>query len=473
MPKLTGFPSVSIPGPAPVPLLGHIPRVFQFLDDPIGALDKLRSHGDVVSVARDNPALVCVFGPEHNREVLSQPNVYRHDEDFIHARSGTPMSRISEVLVGINGDLHKRHRRLLMPAFAKSALDDRAGEIVRVTHAMLDRWPIGQVADLDLLLRDVALCMAIRTLFGLDLLAGPSDLGSVGTELVETMTAPLSILLPLEIPGTPFYRAQRLAARFIANLETLIADKRRRGAGDTDALGLLVHAVDDDGTKFTDAELIAETTTLFVAGHETTAKSLTWAMFLLERHPAVLADLLDELDAVLGERSVTTADLANLPLLDRVVKESMRVLSPVPILFLRVPAEPQKLGAFTLPANANIIVSPHSTHHDPDLYAQPRRFQPERWETIKPTLYEYLPFGAGPRICIGAAFAQQAVRLMLATILQRVRISIVRDTKVERLVRANILRPRQALTVHVQAPHRRRLTPEPIRGNMHEMVQMS
>jgi cytochrome P450 len=473
MPKLTGFPSVSIPGPAPVPLLGHIPRVFQFFDDPIGALGKLRSHGNVVAVARDNPALVCVFGAELNHEVLSQPNVYRHDEDFIQARSGTPISRIREALVAINGDLHKRHRRLLMPALAKSALDDYADETVRVTHAVLDRWPIGEVADLDLLLRDAALCMAIRTLFGLDLLASSNDLGEVGTELLEQLTKPLSILLPIEIPGTPYHRAQQLAGRFIAGLEALIADKRQRGAGDIDALALLVHAVNDDGTKFTDAELIAETSTLFVAGHETTAKTLTWTMFLLERHPAVLADLLDEIDEVLDERSVTAADLPNLPLLDRVIKESMRVLTPVPTLFFRVPATAQQLGGFTLPANANIVVSPYATHHDPELYPQPQRFQPERWETIKPTLYEYLPFGAGPRICIGAAFAQQATRLMLATILQRVRVSIVSGTKVERLSLGNILRPRHGIAVHLQSPHRRRLTPERIRGNMHEMVEMS
>jgi cytochrome P450 len=473
MPKLTGFPSVSIPGPAPVPLLGHMPRVFQFLDDPIAVLDKLRKYGDLVALARDNPAMVCAFGPELNREVLSQPNIYLHDEDFINARPGTPLARVTEVLVAINGELHKRHRRLLMPAFAKSALDQRADEIVRVTHAMIDRWPLAEVADLDLLLRDAALCMVIRTLFGLDLLAEESDLGEIGGEFVEFLTSPLSIMLPIDLPPLPYHRTQQLAAKFVARLEQLIADKRRRGAGESDALSLLLHAVDDEGSKFTDAELISETSTLFVAGHETTAKTLTWTMFLLERHPAVLADLLDEIDAVLGQRSATAADLDNLPLLDRVIKESMRVLTPVPILFFRVPETAQQLGGVTLPAKSNIILSPHITHHDRDLYPQPRRFLPQRWETIKPTIYEYLPFGGGPRICIGAAFAQQAVRLMLATLLQRVRFSIVANAKIERLTRANILRPRHGLPVHLQSHHRRRLTPEPIRGNMHEMVELA
>jgi cytochrome P450 len=195
-------------------------------------------------------------------------------------------------------------------------------------------------------------------------------------------------------------------------------------------------------------------------------------MFLLERHPAVLADVLDEIDGVLGGRSMTAADIARMPLLDRVVKESMRLLPPLPMLFLRVPASEVSLGRYTLPKGANVVVSPYVTHRDPELYPEPLRFRPERWAEIKPTTYEYLPFGAGPRICLGAAFAQQALRLLLPTLLQRVRVVIQHNTNITRIVRSSVLRPKHGIRAQLQPPHRRRLVPEPIRGNIHEMVEL-
>jgi cytochrome P450 len=472
MPKITGFPSVPIPGPAPIPVLGHVPRMIKFFDDPIGAFAELRKYGDIVSVARGTPAMVCVFGAELNREVLSNPTVFEHDEDFVTGREGSALARMSKVLVNINGELHKRHRKLMMPAFAKSSLDAYAEEIVKVTEGTIARWPVGEVVDLDVLLRDLAMAMAVRTLFGLDVLGGAPRLGELAAGLIEAMTQPATILLPYDLPGTPYRRAMRQAEIVLAELERLIERKRKESEIGNDALGLMLHAVDDEGSKFTDAELVAETVTLFIAGHETTAKALTWTMFLLERHPDVLADVLDEIDGVLGGRSMSAADIPNLPLVDRVIKESMRVLPPVPILFLRVPTSDTPLGRFTLPKGSNVVVSPYTTHHDPALYPHPERFMPERWEGLRPTPFEYMPFGAGPRICIGAAFAQQALRLMIPTLLQRVRIAVVRGHDVSRFTRANILLPRNGLKVYLQGPHRRRLTVEPVCGDIREMVEL-
>lgn len=472
MPKLTGFPSVPIPGPPPIPLLGHLPRVFQFLDDPIAAVTALRRYGDVVAVARGNPALVCVFGAERNREVLANPAGFQHDEEFMNGPKGSSLARMNKVLVGINGELHKRHRRLMAPAFARSALDGYADEMVQASERMIARWPIGEVADLDALLRDLALCVAVRSLFGMDVLHGATELGELSAGLFDALTSPLAIFAPYDLPGTPFRRAMRLGDRLLDRLGELVAEKRRRPESEDDALALLIRAVDDDGTGFTDAELVSETVALFVAGHETTAKTLSWTMFLLERHPQVLADVLDEIDGVLGGRSMTAADIARMPLLDRVIKESMRVLAPVPLLFLRVPASDMPLGRFTLPKGANVVVSPYAMHHDPELYPESRRFRPERWETLKPTPFEYLPFGAGPRLCVGAAFAQQTLRLILPTVLQRVRVAVTRDANIARITRGNILRPRHGIRAQLQAPHRRRLVPEPVRGDVHEMVEL-
>lgn len=473
MPKLIGLPSVPVPGPRPLPIprVGHLPRVFRFFDDPIAALTELRAHGDVVGVCGGSPALVCAFGAERNREVLSNPDGYRHDEGFIRGAPGSSLGRISQVLVGINGDLHKRHRRLMAPAFAKTVLEGYADEIVRVTDGIVERWPRGETVDLDARLRDLALCVAVRSLFGLDVLRGATELGELASELLDVLTSPLSIFLPYDLPKTPYRRALRLCDRLLARLEQLVAEKRRRREPEHDALALLLRTEGGDGLR--GDELLAEVVTLFIAGHETTAKALSWTLFLLERHPAVLADVLDEVDGVLGGRAMTAADIPALPLCDRVIKESMRVLPPVPLLFLRVPSGEMPLGRFTLPEGANVVLSPFATHHDPELYPEPRRFLPARWEALRPSPYEYMPFGAGPRICIGAAFAQQALRLILPTLLQRVRITVARDARIDRLTRANILMPRRGIPVRIEGPHRRRLVPEPVTGDVHELVALA
>jgi cytochrome P450 len=473
MPKLTGFPAVALPGPRPAPLLGALPNLLRFVDDPIGALRRMRPYGDVVGVVRDSPALVCVFGPERNRDVLSNTRLFRNDEEFLPWPPESPLARMQRGMVAINGDLHKRHRRLMQPAFSRSALRAYAGEVVRVTEGVVARWPKGQVADLDKLTRDLALCVAVQCFFGLDVLAGVVELGELAAAYVERVVSPLTMALPYDVPGLPYRKTARLGARMLEGLGAVIARKREEAAPGKDVLSLLLRAHDDDGTGFREDELISEAATLFVAGHETMAKTLMWALFVLERHPAALADVLDEVDGALGGRTITAEDIPKMPLMDRVIKETMRVFPAVPITFPRVPAEDTDLGGRRLPKGANIIVSPFATHHDPALYPEPERFRPERWETIKPSTYEYLPFGAGPRTCVGAAFAQQALRLMLPTILQHARVSVAPYQDVSRRTRANILRARHGLKVRVQGAHRRRVEPAPIRGDIGEIVTLA
>lgn len=469
MPRLTGFPPTALPGPPAPWLLGPLPRVLQFFDDPVGAVRRLRPYGDVVGVARDSPALVCVFGAERNREVLGDPARFPNDEEIVPSRPGTPLGRMSRLLVNSNGDLHRRHRKLMTPAFSRAALDAYAPEIVRVTEAMVQRWPTEGVADLDALTRDLALCVAVQTLFGLDVVAGATELGELASRFIETLSSPLSIALPYDLPGLPYARANRLGGQLLLQLEALIARKRASAEPGRDALALLLAARDEEDGTLSDEELLAEVVTLYIAGHETSAKALLWTLLLLERHPQVLADLYDELDQ-LGDRPVALADLPRLPLLDRVLKESLRVLAPVPVTFLRVPVEDTTLGTVRLPRGCNLVVSPFATHHDPDLYAEPQRFLPERWERIRPGPYEYLPFGAGPRICLGASFAQMSLRLMIPTILRHRRWAILRDHDVSRRTVGNILGARHGVRARLQAAHRERIEPEPIRGDLRELV---
>ncbi|MCA9489663.1 MAG: cytochrome P450 [Myxococcales bacterium] len=470
MPKMFGFEPVPVPGPRVWPLVGAPKRFYEFLDDPIGVVWASREQGDVVGVVGNNPALVCVFGQDLNRRVLSDASTFRHDEDLLRRRDSGAMKVLSEAMVVINGEKHKRHRRLMLPAFQRSALDGYSSDIVEVTRARLETWTTGQ-ADLEHLCRELALCVAMQCFYGLDVSDGVPELGALAVTFVNLLTDPKNILAPIDLPGTTFRRTRLAAEEMVSRLQGLLQEKRALGAGRTDAMALLVAARDEDGGRLSDDELVAEAATLFVAGHETTAMTLVWVLFALDRHPDVLADVLAEIDAVLGERLPTPEDVPKLVLLDRVIRETLRVLAPVPILFMRVLAETTTLGAFTLPKDANVVVSPLATHHDPTLYAEPRRFRPERWETLSPPPYTYLPFGAGPRACIGLSFADRALRLMLPMILRRWRVAVPEGTRVDRHVRANILMVKGGLPVTLAPADRQRRSAAPIEGNLMSLLE--
>ena len=473
MPQLFGFPSVPVPGPKPLPLIGVPQKLFRFLDDPVGVVMGLRPYGDVVGVIAGNPALVAVFGPDRLREVLSNPAVFQHDETIFGGPEGSQMAKLSHAIVVVNAEVHRRHRRLMMPAFQRSALEGYAAEIAGVTAAVLDQWPVDQEARVDTLTRELALRVAVRCFYGMDVQAGATELGHLAAELVETLTSPLTILTPYNLPGTPYRKAVNLADALLGRLADLVAQKRAHGPGERDALSLLVHSKDEDGSGLSDDELLAEATTLFIAGHETIAMTLAWTLFLLERHPHELDRVLDEIDATVGEEAPTIQDFPRMPVVDRVIKESMRVIPPVPMLFLRACAKEATVGGFQLPPMANVVVSPLAAHHDPRVFPEPRRFLPDRWIDFSPPPYTYLPYGGGPRTCIGATFAAQALRIMLPMILRRFRLTLRDGAQVSRLTRANIMLFKHGLWMRVEPFDRAARPLGRMSGDVGELVELA
>ncbi|HMV34056.1 MAG TPA: cytochrome P450 [Gemmatimonadales bacterium] len=472
MPRLFGFEPVALPGPRVAPLVGTPLQLYRFLDDPVGVILSLRRYGDVVGVIGGSPALVAVFGADNIKEVLSNPARFPNDEAVFTGPPGSELDKFRNALIAVNGDVHRRHRRLMQPAFQRAALDGYAAELTRVAAAMLDRWPTGAGVRVDTLTRELALCVAVRCFYGMDVLGGATELGHLAAELVETLTSPFTILTPFNVPGLPYHRAVTLADTLMRRLADLVEAKRQRGPGERDALSLLVHS-EVDGQRLSADELLAEALTLFVAGHETIAMTMAWTLFLLERHPDELARVLDEIEATVGESPPTPADLARMPVMDRVIQESMRVLSSVPTLFFRVCGEDTTVGGVRLPAGANLVVSPLAQHHDERLYPEPRRFRPDRWIDLNPGPYGYLPFGAGPRTCVGATFAQQALRILTPMILRRYRFQLASGAEVSRLTRANILLFRHGLTMDVEPFDRQARPLRPLRGDVTDLVDLS
>jgi cytochrome P450 len=299
--------------------------------------------------------------------------------------------------------------------------------MVAETRAQLARWSPGDRIDLSHEMMEMTLAIAGKTMFGADV-RGDASTVARGLELgMRSMTR--SLTSPIQAPYSwplPRHLQMRRAVKLLDEVVfRLIAEGRRLGTDRGDVLSMLLLARDEgDGTGLTDQQVRDEVMTLLLAGHETTANALTWTWYELGRHPAARARLEQELAEVLGGRAVTTDDLPNLPWTAAIVDEAMR-LHPPAYLVGREAVRDVQVGPHTLPARSVAAVYIRGIHRRPHYYPDPLAFRPERMlpaEKKARPRHHYLPFGAGPRVCIGSHFALMEAQLALATMAAGARI---------------------------------------------------
>ena len=249
----------------------------------------------------------------------------------------------------------------------------------------------------------------------------------------------------------------------------MIDERRRESLEGNDVLSMLIRAHDSDPEAMTEDELVGEVAILFTAAHETNTVALTWTLFLLSQHPRIIADLADELHAELHGEPPRVDQFERLPLLDAVVKESLRILPPV-AWCTRAVDQPTQLGPYHLTKGSRVLFSPYITHHLADVYPCPRRFNPERWLHHTPTPYEYLPFGGGRRMCVGYAFSMTLLRIAVAMIVQRFNLSLASGARIDRSYQVTIA-PKFGMPLQL---HARGTWVEPVRpcGTIREMVDL-
>jgi cytochrome P450 family 110 len=417
------------PGPRITPL-----QTFRFLRNPSGLFHECRSrYGDPFTLPLPVGNVVITGDPEGIREVFSA------DPALFDPLGQLPLAPAvgDNSLLLMGGQRHKRERKLLMPPFH--------GERMRAYGQLMRELTLRTASDLrpggtfraQGMTQDISLEVIIRAVFGIEEPERVRRYREVLVAYLESYTPLLMMAVPLRrsFGGMgPWARFQRHVSELDQLLTAELANRRGHEEGHTDILSLLLAARDEEGQPMTDAELKDELRTLLIAGHETTAIGMAWALYHLHREPETLTRLLAEL-APLGPVPEPEA-LAKLPYLAAVCDEALR-LHPVVVAIGRRTLAPFTLRGRELAPGTGIMVSIWLAHHDPERYPEPERFRPERFIERKFSPFEYLPFGGGARRCIGAAFAQSEMRIVLGTLLATHRFSLASD-KPEHPVRRNI-----------------------------------
>ena len=302
-------------------------------------------------------------------------------------------------------------------------------------------------------LQELTLRIIVQALFGVDLESQGTALSQLFTAVIESQRpGPIGETLAAMNIG-PVRRARVARDKLDAFVYQLITQRRAEGRDHGDVLSMLLEARDEDGQPMNDLQIRDQAMTLMAAGHETTSNSLAWTFYLLSRNPDKYDKLRAEVANVLGDRPATTADLPQLPYLDAVITEALRIYPPAWTVN-REALHPFELGGYQFPAGTRAIISQWVIHHLPDVWGDPEVFRPERWTPeFRQSLPRgaYFPFGAGPRICIGMPLAEMEARLLLATILQRFTPHTVPGWPVEPRPRVTI-RMKHGIRMRLDAP---------------------
>lgn len=419
----------SPPGPKGSPLAGVLrpfnDRRLDFL------LECARAYGPVCAMRLGPRRTLLVSDPDLIEQVLVTDA--RHYIKHFGARMYSPL--LGNGLVTSEGDFWLRQRRLAQPAFLKSRLPRYAPAMTELAGQMMAEWQPGRRVDVAEEMSRLTGSIALRTLFGANAIRDQSAYHEAHITALAVIHSRFRRLVqwPDWLPLASNRRLKRALAHLDSIVHGFIREGRARPQAGDDLLSMLLRAQDEDGSRMTDVQLRDEAMTLFLAGHETTALTLSWAWYLLARNPQVDAKLAAEWQAVLGGRPPTAADVPRLTYTEHTVMEAMRIYPPV-YLIGREPVEDVELGGFRVRKGTTLFMSQWVNHRDARYFPDPAAFRPERWAdglAGRIPKYAYYPFGGGPRVCIGNQFAMMEAVLLLAAIGQKWRFTLEPGADVE------------------------------------------
>lgn len=482
-----GLP-LELPGPPPHRFLSTGGALLPWAADPLGHASRLfDTYGTTVALVRGggmrhiNPDVACpgtvlTYGAEATKLIAGDHETFgkAHLTGALYpgpdaTERQKPLLSFGAGLFAVNGDEHKRHRRLLQPAFSRKRLEGYVSSMVRQTEREIASWSVGDERDASVDMRRLASNIVLETLLG-GTEHATAEARDALHEVIQLMGRPVTRLLPFDLPTLPFRSYLDAAGRLERGMRAIVEAREGETVETDDMLSALLAARDDEsGTRLTQDEILGHVSVFFAAGHETSATSLTWTLLLLSQFPEVLERAQREVDEVLGADEPTPDHLDRLEYLGWIVKESLRLFTPAPWNG-RILRRPITLGGVELPVGTEILLSLYETHRREPVFERPLAFRPERWGEIKPSVFEYNPFSAGPRICIGAVFATLEIKVVLALLLRRFRVEVV-SQKVDRFAEL-VLSPKNGLRVVVRPRDFRAQKLAEISGNVRDMVEL-
>jgi cytochrome P450 len=429
--------------------------VSEFRKDAIGFLTRaVRDHGDFVKL--DLVRTVYLLNhPNYVQHVLHDRHV-NYRKSFVYDRM-RPL--VGNGLLTSEGDFWKRQRRLAQPAFHRQRLTGFADLMVARTGEMLERWApraaAQEVVNVHSEMMALTLGIVGDALFGVDVTGKSKEVGQALTTTLEITNDRFQqlFLLPKAVPTPQNVRFNGALAVLDRLVNDVIAERRGSTQGKDDLLGMFMEIKDaETGESMNDAQLRDEVMTMVLAGHETTANALAWTFYLLSKAPAVARKLQTEVAAVLEGRTPGIADLPKLELTTAIINEAMRLYPPA-WLIGREAIEDDVIDRYPIKAGQAVVLCAYTTHRHPKFWDNPQGFDPDRFlapaSAQRPKL-AYFPFAAGPRMCIGNAFAMMEMQLVLASIAQRYQLDLVPGFEAE--MDPNVtLRPAEGIPTTLRA----------------------
>ena len=395
------------------------------------------------------PPMVLLSSPQAIQELFSaKPEQF--DSDRGKGIAGAPSLRPllgEQSLLLMDGERHQHQRRLLLPPFHGERMRAYGKLICEVTEQVISQWRIGEPFSVRSSMQEISLQVILQAVFGLHEGQRYEQLKQLLRSLLNVTGSSLrSSLLFFRLlqrdlgAWSPWRRFLRQKQQIDQLLNAEIQERREQAnSSRTDILSLLMSARDENGQPMTEAELRDELITLLIAGHESTASVLTWALYWIHHLPAVHGQLRLELDTV-GDNT-NLSEISRLPYLTAVCSETLRIYPIGLITFPRIVKSPLQLAGYQFEPNTTLVGCIYLTHHREDLYPEPKSFKPERFLERQFSPYEYLPFGGGNRRCIGMAFVEFEIKLVLATVLSRWQLAIAGEQAVQPVRRGVTLAP--------------------------------